>query len=439
MKQIKSTLSLTLALLMLCMCLAGCGSTASAPAQPEATATEAPSEPAPETITLNALFMKQAGYSEEEITAITEKFMADHPNIKINLTFVAYEELEPKILTSAQSGSYDVVLGDCIWPAAFAQAKLVLDVTDRVQALDLDDIFQGALDACMYDGHFYGIPWLNDVQYMFYNEAMLEEAGIAGPPATWDELLEDAKLIKEKGICEYPIVASWAQAECIITAYTILSGAFGGTFVDEANNPTLDCEGNRAALQFMVDCVNNGLYNPNSIEMIEDDVLNTFCAGSAAFAINWTYMNSTMNDESQSSIAGHAKIAPIPGQGDIVSSTVNGGMPLMITAGCTHPDEAWEYMLALSSKENQATYCKNALPIWKSLYTEQQVIDTAGAELVEASGIQFDYIVNRPQVPYYSELSTYMQSEIQKALLGNESVEDALGNMQAKAVELSAK
>jgi len=435
MKHFKSTLCIFLSVLFLCMCLAGCGAAATAPTGSGAASGDSGSD----IVTLNALFMKQAGYSEDDVNAMTENFMADNPNIKINVTYVAYEELEPKILTSAQSGSYDVVLGDCIWPAAFAQANLVLDVTDRVQELDLDDIFQGALDACMYDGHYYGIPWLNDVQYMFYNEAMLREAGISTPPATWDELLEDANLIKEKGICEYPIVASWAQAECIITAYTILSGAFGGSFVDSANNPTLDCEGNRQALQFMVDCVNNGLYNPNSIEMIEDDVLNTFCAGSAAFAINWTYMFSSMNDESQSSIAGDAKIAPIPGQGSIFSATVNGGMPLMITAGCAHPEEAWEYMLALSSKENQATYCQNALPIWKSLYTEQQVIDTAGAALVEASGIQFDYIFNRPQVPYYSQLSTYMQSELQKAILGNETVDEALSNMQAKALELSAK
>ena len=45
--------------------------------------------PAGGEITLNALFMKQAGYSEDEVTAMTDEFMAANSNIKINLTFVA--------------------------------------------------------------------------------------------------------------------------------------------------------------------------------------------------------------------------------------------------------------------------------------------------------------------------------------------------------------
>ena len=99
-----------------------------------------------EDITLNALFMKQAGYSEDDVLAMTQAF-TESTGIAVNPTIVAYEELAPKIQTAAASGGYDVILGDCIWPAQFAKAGLVLDVTDRVSALDLDDIYQGALDA----------------------------------------------------------------------------------------------------------------------------------------------------------------------------------------------------------------------------------------------------------------------------------------------------
>ena len=109
----------------------------------------------------------------------------------------------------------------------------------------------------------------------------------------------------------------------------------------------------------------------------------------------------------------------------------------MITAGCKHVDEAWDYMLFLASKEMQAKYCANALPIWKSLYTDPQVIETAGEEVVAASQIQFDFIVNRPMVPYYSELSTSMQTEIQLVLLGQKTAQEALDGLQAVALELA--
>ena len=389
-----------------------------------------------EGVTLNALFMKQAGYSEDDVTAMTQAF-TESTGIQVNPTFVAYEELAPKILTSAASGGYDVILGDCIWPAQFAKAGLVLDVTDRVNALDLDDIYQGALDATKYEGKYYGMPWLNDVKYMFVNMELLKKVGVEAAPATWEELIADAKLCKEQGICEYPIVGCYAQAECLVCDYTCIAGAFGGAFVDENNNPTLNSAENVMALDAMAQALKDGLCNPKSLEMIEDDVLSTFAAGNAVFAINWTYQFAAMNDEAQSSVVGQGAITPIPGTDKAQSATVNGGMPLMITAGCKHVDEAWDYMLFLASKEMQAKYCANALPIWKSLYTDPQVIETAGEEVVAASQIQFDFIVNRPMVPYYSELSTSMQTEIQLVLLGQKTAQEALDALQAVALELA--
>ena len=387
-------------------------------------------------VTLNALFMKQAGYSEEDVTAMTQAF-TESTGIQVNPTFVAYEELAPKILTSAASGGYDVILGDCIWPAQFAKAGLVLNVTDRLSELDLDDIYQGALDATKYEGQYYGMPWLNDVKYMFVNMELLKQAGVDAAPTTWDELIADAKLCKDQGICEYPIVGCYAQAECLVCDYTCIAGSFGGAFVDENNNPTLNSPENVAALDFMAQTLTDGLCNPKSLEMIEDDVLSTFAAGNAVFAINWTYQYASMNDESTSSVVGQGAITPIPGTDKAQSATVNGGMPLMITAGCKNPDEAWDYMLFLASKEMQAKYCANALPIWKSLYTDPQVIETAGEAVVEASQIQFDYIVNRPMVPYYSELSTSMQTELQLVLLGQKTAQEALDGLQTLALDLA--
>ena len=387
-------------------------------------------------VTLNALFMKQAGYSEDDVVAMTQAF-TESTGIQVNPTFVAYEELAPKILTSAASGGYDVILGDCIWPAQFAKAGIVLDVTDRVNELDLDDIYQGALDATKYEGKYYGMPWLNDVKYMFVNMELLKQAGIEAAPTTWDELIADAKAGKEQGICEYPIVGCYAQAECLICDYTCIAGSFGGSFVDENNNPTLNSAENVAALEFMAQTLKDGLCNPKSLEMIEDDVLSTFAAGNAVFAINWTYQYASMNDESQSAVVGQGAITPIPGTDKAQSATVNGGMPLMITAGCKNPDEAWDYMLFLASKEMQAKYCANALPIWKSLYTDPQVIETAGADVVAASQVQFDFIENRPMVPYYNELSTSMQTEIQLVLLGQKTAQEALDGLQAIAMDLA--
>ena len=54
-----------------------------------------------------------------------------------------------------------------------------------------------------------------------------------------------------------------------------------------------------------------------------------------------------------------------------------------------------------------------------------------------ASQIQFDYIVNRPMVPYYSELSTSMQTELQLVLLGQKTAQEALDGLQTLALDLA--
>jgi multiple sugar transport system substrate-binding protein len=389
-------------------------------------------------VELNALFMKQAGYSEDDITAMTAEFTKANPKIKVNLTFVAYEELEPKILASASSGGYDVVLGDCIWPPKFSKAGIVLDVTDRMASVDTKDIFQGALDSVSYNGRYYGMPWLNDCKYLFYNKSMLKKAGFDAPPATWDELVAQAKAIKAKGIVKYPIAWSWSQAEALICDYTALSESFGGGMVGADGKPTITADGNLKALEFMTDSLKSGLSNPKSTELLENDVLATFVAGNAAFGLNWTYMYAAGKDPAQSKIGDDVGIAPIPGTAGVKSATVNGGMPLMITAGSKHPNEAWKYILAISSKDVQKKLAKNALPIWKSLFDDPAVVATS-PEVVGVSKIQYDYIKNRPQVPYYGELSTELQVDIQSALLGKMTPKAALEAAQKKALELSAE
>ncbi|WP_409250675.1 ABC transporter substrate-binding protein [Bacillus sp. SCS-153A] len=389
-----------------------------------------------EGVTLNALFMKQAGYSEKDVTNITKEFEEKNPGIKVNPTFVPYESLEQKIQTSAKSGGYDVVIIDAPWTAKFAQAGFVKDVSDKISDDVKSDVFQGAIDSVSYDGKNYGMPWLNDTKFLFYNKEMLKSAGFENPPATWEELIEQAKVIKDKGIVEYPIVWSWSQAEALVCDVTALVGSFGGTLVDDSGNPTVTSPENEKAVNLMVDSLNNGISNPKSTQYLEEDVRGVFSSGNAAFALNWTYMFNMANDENESSVAGKVGISPVPGANQSTGKSVNGGMGLSVTTGSKHVEEAWKYIEYLSSKDVQKNYAKNALPIWKSLYEDEEVVKT-GPEVVEVSKIQYGNLVNRPRVPWYGEFSNVIQVELQKALLGSEKTPKALSNIQNKANEIT--
>ena len=84
-------------------------------------------------------------------TAGTRDFQKANPNINVVLTFVPYEQLEEKIITSAQAGSYDVVLSDGPFTAKFAKAGIIKEVP-ALSAADQKDIFAGALLSTIYMG-----------------------------------------------------------------------------------------------------------------------------------------------------------------------------------------------------------------------------------------------------------------------------------------------
>jgi multiple sugar transport system substrate-binding protein len=382
--------------------------------------------------TLNALFMAQAAYSEQNVRDMTADFMKANPDIKVNLEFVPYEGLRDKtLLSQGAGGGYDVVLFDVIWPAEYATNNVLIDVSDRITADMKSDIMPGAWTTVEYNAKAYGMPWILDTKYLFYNTDMLKKAGIAAPPKTWDELLAQAKTIKDKGIVEFPIVWSWAQAEAVICDYTMLLASYGGSFLTDDGKPAFQSGGGVQALDYMVNSIEAGLTNPNSKEYLEEDVRRVFSSGQAAFALNWTYMYNLANDPKESKIAGNVGVVPGPGvSGKLDASAVNGSMGLGITAASTHPDEAWKYIIAMTSLETQKKYAQLSLPIWSSWYDKPDVSKDQ-EQLIAAAKVGLAAMYPRPTTPKYQELSTAIQQAIQSALLKSAEPEAALKDAAA--------
>src|SRR5690349_4031387 len=122
---------------------------------------------------ITALFMKQAGYSEDDVRKMTADFTKANPKITVEPTFVAYEALHDKIVAAAPAGTYDVVLIDVIWPAEFGSKHIVTDVTSKFPASWKSEMLGGALSTAQYQDKFYGVPWILDTKYFFYNTDML--------------------------------------------------------------------------------------------------------------------------------------------------------------------------------------------------------------------------------------------------------------------------
>src|SRR5690606_9704707 len=136
-----------------------------------------------------------------------------------------------------------------------------------------------------YKGQVYGLPYYADTFVFIYDQTKLEQAGFTEPPATWEELAEQARVMKEKGISRYPIVFNFDQNEVKMTeifyAMTYSRGE-GVRFFDENMNPLFHRPGHEAreALQWLVDGIAEGIIDPNSLNLEEVPTISTLQAGS---------------------------------------------------------------------------------------------------------------------------------------------------------------
>ena len=382
---------------------------------------------------INALFMTQAAYSENDIRAMTSDFEKQHPDVKVNLEFVPYEALHDKIVAARGAGGngYDVVLFDAIWPAEFSRYDLLQDVSSRIAADEREKIFPGAMNTVVYQGKTLGMPWIHGTKYLYYNKAVLDKAGIKTPPASWQQVMDDAKVLKDKGIVKYPLVWSWSQAEALVCDYTTLVSGFGGSFYQ---NGKLDFStpASLKAVTLMKTSLDQGLSNPASREYLEEDVRKAFSNGDAAFALNWTYMYNMANDPKQSKVAGDVGIVPAPGDTPDKPGAVNGSMGLGIAKASQHPEEAWQYIHYLTSQPVQDKYAKLSLPVWKASYQDPAV--AKGQEsLIAAADKSLNVMLSRPETADYSRLSNTLQQQLQSVLQGKATPDVAL-----KAVDTSA-
>jgi multiple sugar transport system substrate-binding protein len=379
--------------------------------------------------------MKQAGYSEENIRAMTAGFEKANPDIKVTADFVAYEALHDKIVAAAPAGTYDVVLIDVIWPAEFGTKRIVADVTAKWPASWQQKMLPGAVATPQYDDKQYGVPWILDTKYLYFNKAHLQKAKVDQASLdTWEGVLKAARSMKSAGVAKYPLIWSWQQAEALICDYAQLLGAFGGEFLDATGKPAFNRGGGVQALEFMRQSVVDGLSNPASSQSLEEDVRRVFSAGQASMALNWTYMYGLADDPKQSQIAGKVGVVQTP-SGPSGRPGVNGSMALAVAGGSKNQSAAWKYVSYLTSKPVQDEYALSSLPVWKASYDDPAVIKTNPAVVPQAKKQLGDMIL-RPQVKNYNGISQALQAEIQNVLLDKKSAQQALDDAASKASNL---
>lgn len=235
---------------------------------------------------------------------------------------VAYEnapgaQFRQILITKFVSGApLDVMWVNDAWLPEFSEAGWIAPVDQYPSLMKYnDDLRQYCIDSMTYQGRQYGNVYYTDFMGFLYNQEILGEAGISAPPETWEEVVEQSLEIKEKGLCDYPMLISLEADAWMVEFISSLVFSFGGRFVDGAGKSIMqDPQGGAtAALEWLQDAIHkHEIISPGAASTQEMSGLKAFGAGQHAFGIIPRYRSRPLNNPAESQVAGKVRMALMP-------------------------------------------------------------------------------------------------------------------------------
>ncbi|MEM7343477.1 MAG: sugar ABC transporter substrate-binding protein [Chloroflexota bacterium] len=313
-----------------------------------------------------------------QLQALVDGWNETHDN-QIELTLIPAGDFLSKLGVAIAAGEPpDIAAIDSSRIPKFASEGQLLDITDQATALPYFDHFiEADIETVTYPkigGRLHGIPFFLDNSVLIYNKDLFRQAGLdpERPPANRAEMQEAIEKITALGDDIYGFYFSGACSGCMIFTSAPQVWASGGDFLSEDGSAaTLDDPELHELLKFYRWMVTEG-HVPASAEGDNGSGWTTlFTAGQIGMqGTNSVGLSSIVNDHPDLDFG----TAVWPGREGGTSSWV-GGDSITIPADSEHPDEAWEFLKWLSSREAQTTYYTdlNYLPIRTDLFDHPNI------------------------------------------------------------------
>ena len=304
------------------------------------------------------------GDLEKSLTSLTEKFMAENPNIKVTLqNQSSYKDLQQKITATVASPKDLPTITQAYpdWMFNPIKDNLVTDLTPYIENETLkfdnyEDILPSFREAAKIDGKIYGMPFNKSTEVLWYNKTLLDELGLKAP-TTYEELVQVAKTVKEKkGI-------AGAGFDSLNTYYTTFLKTEGKTF-----DPSFDVtdEASAKAVNYYLEGVKEGYFR---IAGTDNYLSGPFGNGAVAM-----YVGSNAGENFVKQGVGdkfEVAAAPYP-----TSASLQQGTDLYVFSSATAEQKTAAYMFLkfLTTKENQITWASETgyMPVRQSAIDSEE-------------------------------------------------------------------
>ncbi|AQZ54468.1 ABC transporter substrate-binding protein [Martelella mediterranea] len=275
-------------------------------------------------------------------------------------------------------------------------------------------------------GKVMGIAFMVNGQNLYIRGDILEEAGLE-QPTTIEGILEAAKVIREKGIMEYPLAAAdqagWYLGNEFVNTYLGLGGEF---FEPGSAEPAIDGETGLKTLEIMKALTE--YMGPEYMTYTSNELKAMYLAGEVAIMNQWASMvNGHIDPNGPAPEIGEATIlapAPTVGGGDIPAAALwwDG---FTIAKNISDEDAEASFIAMMNGIRPEVATENPAGAAW--LMAGFNPPPTAEAILANAANGAQAY----PMSPYMGLMHTALGAELPDFMQGKESAEQALADVEA--------
>ena len=390
-------------------------------------------------------------------TQILQKLTSDFTNktgVTVSMEQNPYDALVQKetLDFSTHQGSYDVVSLPYEYLGGFTEKNYIAPVKiPKVPGFDSGYIIPNLWkETSSWKGKYYGAPSNSAVMMMFYRKdlfndpdekaAFKKEYGRELAPAlTWQQYRDIAEFftrkkgekLASKPLSQdfYGLTLAGKRHQATPLEWFNYAWTFGGGLFDKSGGLILNSPGSVAALAYEVSLTK--FAPPGYTSTTWDEMTSAFQQGTVAQAIAWGDTAGSLEDPSQSRVAGKMGYASIPVKNE-------GDKPTAMLGSWTYainPDsqnqEAGKLFIAWAlSKPIQTKLATNGgLPALKPVFENPSLIKKLPYWRQELKSLNESR--PRPRIPQWGGISDELALQISRALSGDLSPSQALDEAQS--------
>jgi multiple sugar transport system substrate-binding protein len=335
---------------------------------------------------------------QEGVLAAIEVFQQENPGIQVEWRHSPDNEFTRVFLSNIAAGTppdTSFIMSDSY--ETFRNEGILLDITDQIAndpLLGQPDYFfpQEAQRSADGNGRWHGIGSTWVAPHLFYNTALLEEAGITPPGFKddeiwdWDTFVQNAKLLTKDSAGRHPDddgfdpndIVQWGARYSLFPNPTYLTAAVysnGGEFITE-NGSGLDSPEAIEALQNLADLIFLHHVAPqsaavSSLGMSDAQMLDT---GRLAMLVEGSWALSWINPSALSIPLGVGALPKMAKAATYMQAHFHS-----VLAATPYPDESWQWVRFLATPFYTLQFMK--IGLWLPSQTAQ-ITDEGMAEWI---------------------------------------------------------